>query len=691
MPAKPNNPVEKPLRAGVDVGGTFTDVIVLDERNGAIRSAKLPTDYDDPVAPILAGLDLLDTKDRLAVLHHATTLSTNAILQRRLPSGALLTTHGFRDVLDIGRIQRPEQGIYDFNYDTPQPLIPRRLRLEVIERIGSRGEVLTPLDVSDLRRTLEALGQNQQLTSIAVSTLFSFINSDHERLMGELIDEVLPNLYYSLSSDVAPEIREYERTSTVVLDALLKPILVPYLSRLAARLASIGVATTRIMMASGGLSSCDEAAATPVNTINSGPSAGVLAAANLGRQLDIDELITVDMGGTSLDIGIVENGQPIYRYDGKIGGYPLRIAAIDVAAVAAGGGSLALLDELGYIQVDRESAGSVPGPACYGRGGQRPTITDSDVILGRLDPHFGGRGGLTLDPALAGQALKTEVATPLAISVDEAASSVLDIIQARMSKAIASNTLEKGLDIRRLPLLVYGGAGPTHGVELADSLGMNRVIVPYFAGNFSAIGLLLCPLRRDESRMLLKPVAEIDCSYLTEIIEALRSSALENMQDVDVPLTTHWSAHLRYAGQGYDLSIPFPVEWRGRLVASELDQLIEQFHQLHERRYAYRSDEETVEVVQVRVRLSGPELDFPPAHDATSSIETGVDMTKPVYFTTERTWHEARIIDRASIFDGDEIAGPARIQGEGSSTLMPPGWSARVDRFLNLDICRSET
>jgi len=595
--------IEKPLRAGVDVGGTFTDVIVLDQNNGTIRSAKLPTDYDDPTKPILTALELLETKGQLAVLHHATTLSTNAVLENRLPTAALLTTQGFRDVLDIGRIQRPEQGIYDFNVDTPQPLIPRRLRLEVTERIGSRGELITPIDETELRRTLQTLASQPDLASIAVATLFSFVNPNHEQRIGELINELIPDIHYSLSSDVAPEIREFERTSTVVLDALLKPILVPYLSRLAESLFATGVTTTRIMMASGGLTSCDEAAAVPVNTINSGPSAGVLAAANLGRQIEINELITVDMGGTSLDIGVVENGQAMYRYDGKIGGYPLRIPAIDVAAVAAGGGSLAMLDELSYIQVDRESAGSVPGPACYGRGGQRPTITDSDVVLGRLGTQFGGRGGLTLDPALAHRAIDIEVARPLGISVDDAASAVLDIIQARMTKAIASNTLEKGLDIRHLPLVVYGGAGPTHGVELADALGMNRVIVPYFAGNFSAVGLLLCPIRRDESRMLLRTVGDIDCAELVQIIDQLEANALAHFQDVDVPLTTRWSTHIRYAGQGYDLSIPSSGVWKGQFDASALDDIVERFHSLHERRYAYRSDEEVVEVVQIRVHV----------------------------------------------------------------------------------------
>lgn len=683
--------MNKYLRAGVDVGGTFTDIITLEPASGIIRAAKLPTDYVDPVAPIVAGLAMLDNEQQIDVVHHATTLSTNAILEDRLPQAVLVTTEGFRDVLDIGRIQRPEQGIYDFNFDTPPPLISRQYRLEATERIGSRGEVVTTLDEAALVRLLKQIGADPAVTTIAVSTLFSFINPTHEQRIGELIEQFLPELYYSLSSDVAPEIREFERTSTVVLDALLKPIVVPYLSRLESAIAATGVGTTRIMMASGGLTSCAEAAGMPVTTINSGPSAGVLASANLGRQLGINNLITVDMGGTSLDIGVVENGHAMTRFDGNIAGYPLRIAAIDVAAVAAGGGSVALVDELGYIQVDRESAGSMPGPACYGRGGYRPTITDTDVVLGRLGAEFGGRGGLVLDPELAYDALSDSIAAPLGIKVEEAASSVLDIIQARMTKAIASNTLEKGLDIRHMPLLVYGGAGPTHGVELADALGMNRVIVPYFAGNFSAIGLLLCPIRRDHSQMLLQPLVELGPERISRIINELEREANYSMQRVDVQLTTRISAHMRYAGQGYDLAIPFEKPWRGRMSHEDLKRLELDFHDLHERRYAYRSTLETVELVQVRVSLSGPELDFPPSPNPHIGQPDSIAERKPVYFTTERRWREADIIDRASIIAGDEISGPCRIEGDGSSTLIPPTWTATADRFLNLDIYRNRT
>lgn len=679
------------LRAGVDVGGTFTDVVLLDEQSGALAAAKVPTDYNDPLEPIIAGLKLLSDGRRINALHHATTLSTNAVLERKLPGGALLTTRGFRDVLDIGRIQRPEEGIYNFDIDNPQPLIRRALRIEVNERIGARGEIVSPLDEDDLRAKLGELKKHKAIEAIAVCGLFSFVNPEHEQRIADIVQEVLPGVYVSVSSRVAPEIREFERSSTAVLDALLKPVMAPYLKRLDQRLAGESVEHTRIMMASGGLTSCAAAAQLPVNTINSGPSAGVLAAANLGRQLGIDYLITTDMGGTSLDIGVVENGYPVQKYESRIAGFPVRMPAIDVAAVAAGGGSLALVDHLGYIQVDRASAGAVPGPACYDRGGERVTITDADVVLGRLSANLGGRGGFNLKPELALSAFEKTICRALGVDINTAAASVLDIIQARMVKAIASNTLEKGLDVRQTPLLVYGGAGPTHGVELADAMAMERVLIPYLAGNFSAIGLLLCPLRWDESRMIMQPAKHLSAASLAEIIAALERSAYRQVRASGAPenteLRTHWLAHMRYTGQSYDLAVDLEAPWNKQLDEQIIERLLAAFHNLHQRHYAYSSTSETVELVQLRVSVRGEELGFPkPPPPACKPIKRG---ERNIYFTRDRAWANTAVWDRTSLAPGCTIRGPALIEGEGSSALVPPGWQARVDEWLNLDVQRT--
>jgi N-methylhydantoinase A len=416
----------------------------------------------------------------------------------------------------------------------------------------------------------------------------------------------------------------------------------------------------------------------------------VLAAASLGRRLGLEQLITIDMGGTSLDIGVVENARPLHKYEGKIGGFPVRMPAIDVAAVAAGGGSLALVDDIGYIQVDRESAGSQPGPACYDRGGTRPTITDADVVLGRLGAGLGGRGGFTLKPQLAVDAFEHTICRTLGVDVTTAATSALDIIQARMVKAIASNPLEKGLDIRRLPLLVYGGAGPTHGVELADAMGMTRVLVPYLAGNFSAIGLLLCPLRCDEARMLMQPAGMVPAAALAGIISELDVSARTRLAAggaADAELTTHWLAHMRYAGQSYDLAVTLDELWYGSLSEDVVERLVETFHQLHQRHYAYSSLSEVVELVQLRVSVSGSGLNFPqPQLPAASQPRRRGE--RQVYFTGPRQRLNAVIWDRTTLPPGFVVAGPAVIEGEGSSALLPPDWRLTVDDWLNLDIRR---
>ena len=670
-------------RIGVDVGGTFTDIVLMDMDNGAFASTKVPTDYADPVRAIVAGLEAIRNGHTVEALHHATTLATNAVIEGKLPPGLLLTTRGFRDVIDIGRIQRPEAGIYDFTIDNPLPLIPRDRRLEVDERIGADGSVVEALDEGALRAALRAIPDAQHLHACAIVGLFSFVNPAHEARIGEIVREELPHLHLSLSHRVSPEIREFERSSTTVLDALLKPILAPYLGRLDQRLAEEAVDHVRIMLASGGLAASASAADKPVQMINSGPSAGVLAAASLGRALGLPDLITIDMGGTSLDIGVVRGGQPVFKFEGSIEGYPIRMPVIDVAAVAAGGGSLALIDAIGMIQVDRESAGSEPGPACYGRGGTRPTITDADVVLGRLGTDF---GTFRLDAEAAEQAFATAFAGPLEVDVETAAASVLDIIQARMAKAIAANTLEKGIDLRDLPLVVYGGAGPTHGAELAEALGMRHVIVPYLAGNFSAVGLLLSAIRADESRMILAPLASLTPESLGGQIAELVADARLKFAAAGLDRSlgrTGWLAHMRYSGQAYDLAVDLGEAWDGSALAPDtLERLAERFHALHEERYAYRSEREVVECVQLRVFMEGPAAPFPtPASPPGPPRETG---TRPIYFTGARARLDTRIWDRASLPAGTVLNGPALIEGTGSSTIIPPGWTVEVDDRLDL-------
>jgi N-methylhydantoinase A len=376
------------------------------------------------------------------------------------------------------------------------------------------------------------------------------------------------------------------------------------------------------------------------------------------------------------------------KFEGDIAGYPLRMPTIDVAAIAAGGGSLALIDEIGMIQVDRESAGSNPGPASYGRGGKRPTITDADLLLGRLSAVFDAENDLVLTPEFAKQAFETEICEPLGVDLDVAATSVLEIIQARMAKAIASNTVQKGIDIRSLPLFVYGGAGPVHGVELAEALNMNRVIVPHLASNFSALGLLLCPLRWDASEMVLRNASELPVADLAAIITRLENDLMEKAgRTTREPLETKWIAHMRYHGQSYDLIVEPDAPWTGELAGDMMPGLIDKFHQLHDRRYAYCSVEEEVEIVQLRVSIVGSEQDFP-RPVLKDHGETAPSDKRQVYFTTSRARVEANIWSRAKLPPGSEISGPAVIEDQGSSILIPDGWTGSVDPWLNIDIRR---
>jgi len=682
-------------RLGVDIGGTFTDVVLYDLETGRVLAAKAPTDYRDPISGILAGWKLalsLLPKDRQGMqaegLNHATTLATNAIIEGKLPRGALLTTRGFRDVLDIGRIQRPLEAIYDFNIDNPQPLVPRQLRLEIDERIGAHGEVVEALDEQSVRDAVKLI-KAQGVTAIAVTCLFSFVNPAHERRIAEIVKQEMPEANVSISSAISPELREYERMSTTVMDVLLKPIMAPYLMRLAGRLKEEGIPRTRIMLASGGLTTPALAAERPVTMVNSGPSAGVIASANIGRRMGIDALVTIDMGGTSLDIGIVENGQPVHRYESKAAGYPIRIPMIDVVAVAAGGGSIAHVDNVGYVQVAKESAGSTPGPACYGKGGKRPTITDADLALGRLGNVFGGTGGFRLNAELARDAIRAEIGEKLHIDADEAAAAVLRIIQARMVKAISQNTLEKGLDVRDLPLLVYGGAGPTHGVELADAMSMRTAIIPFLAGNFSALGLLIAPLRWDESRMVMRPsgdvqVAELE-TWIGEMDKIARARLAESGADPST-LGTTWRMHMRYADQAYDVPIDFAEPWTGKLPADVIKQLIDSYDDIHFRRYAYRGQGEVVEFTQLRVAVAGPELPFP-TPDAAGEAPKQLG-SREIFYTGESAAFDSPIWAWATLPVGHAILGPAVIEGEGSSALIPPGWRAEVDAYRSLVVRR---
>ncbi|HEV8322598.1 MAG TPA: hydantoinase/oxoprolinase family protein [Myxococcota bacterium] len=685
------------MRIGIDVGGTFTDIVGIDDRSGRILLEKVPTTPGDLARGVLDGIArLLAAPDGGATAGvtpsefvHGTTIGTNALIERKGARTGLVTTRGFRDVLEIGRVQRPAAGLYDFDVDNPPPLVPRRRRVEVDERVGSRGEVVRPLDEASARVAAETL-RAQEVASVAVSFLFSFLHPAHERRVGEVLREVLgPRVHVSLSSEVAPEFREFERTSTVVMNAYLAPLVGDYLAGLQARLRAVyGEVDLRIMQASGGCMTPEAAGALAVRTVNSGPAGGALAGALVARKCGFDACVTVDMGGTSFDIGLVQHGEPRLATESQFGGYPVKLPVIDIEAIGAGGGSIAFVDAGGGLDVGPESAGAQPGPACYGRGGTRPTVTDANVVLGRIDPASFLGGAMALDAAAAERAVREHVGGPLGLGAEDAAWGVVRVINAKMCKGITARTIERGLDLRELPLVVFGGAGALHAVDLARELGMREVVVPMHAGNLSALGLLDARIRHDWARTLLGPLDEVDPAAVTAVLAELDAAGRARLAAERVPaerIEMRWSADLRFTGQSYELNVPLRA---GAAVTREaLADAGRAFERLHEQVYAFKAVDERCELVSLRVvalgLTAGVALARLPAA-AAGAAPPAAHARRPVRFAEGVL--EAGIWRRDDLAAGHQVAGPAVVEERLTSTVLPPGARARVDEWGALRI-----
>ena len=561
-------------RIGVDIGGTFTDLVLL-AADGSVSTRKLPTSPDnhgrvlvEGVASLLDGLRL--TPDRLGEIVHGTTVATNAVLEAKGARTGLLTTRGFRDVLELRRIRSPE--LYNLMYEKPPPLVPRRYRLEVDERINHLGEVVRELDLDQAEQALRRLA-DAGMESLAICFLNAYANADHERRVGELAHRVCPNWDISLSSDVLPEIREYERTSTTVINAYLKPVVRRYLQGMREELDGAGAhAPLLIMQSNGGIMAVPAAQEKPVHIIESGPAAGVIASAFLARRVGLSNVLTFDMGGTTAKASIIEDGvlsqTPEYEVGGGIsvasrlikgGGYALRVPVIDIAEVGAGGGSIVWLDPGGALQVGPQSAGAVPGPVCYQAGGTEPTVTDANVALGYLNPDHLVGGDLRLDADAACRALHDRVAQPLGLTLDKAAYGVHLVANSNMMRAVRAVSSQRGRDPRGFALFAFGGNGPVHAVELARTLGIRRVLVPVAPGLFSAFGLLFADVEHHYVHTCFRRMDELDVSYLAQLFADLEHTALEALATEGlyrrIPAATRVllrrQVDLRYAGQSF--------------------------------------------------------------------------------------------------------------------------------------------
>ncbi|GER84017.1 N-methylhydantoinase A [Thermogemmatispora aurantia] len=659
------------ILAGVDTGGTFTDLVLFQE--GKLRVHKVFSTPHDPSQAILEGLQELGALPRLRTLVHGSTVATNAVLEGKGARTGLITTAGFRDVLEIGRQTRPS--LYNLRVQKVPPLVPRARRVEVVERLNERGEVLIPLDEGSLEEALATLAR-EEVEAVAVVLLFSFANPAHERRVAEAARQ--RGWYVSASAEVLPEFREYERTSTLVLNAYVGPLIDRYLGQLEQALpAGTGL---RIMQSNGGSISSAMARREAARTLLSGPAAGVVGARFVARASGIERLIALDIGGTSTDVSLVE-GAITETTDGRIGGHPTKLPMIDIHTVGAGGGSLAWFDLGGALRVGPRSAGAVPGPAAYGRGGTEATVTDAHVVLGRLLPDAFLGGSRRLDVVQARQAVG-RIAARLGASLEEAALGIVRIANANMEAAIRLISVERGLDPRHFTLVAFGGAGPLHACELAASLSIPRVLVPAAPGVLSALGMLVADVLKDYVRTLMLPIDQEQAQATVE--EALL--ALEEQGRADLlaegfageRIQIERYLDLRYVGQSYELTIPF---------GGDCARAAQQFHLAHERRFGYSDPNEPVQVVNVRLKARG--LVEPPVLERQPLQPEAVVQPlerRQVIFAGEAgpVAHEAAIYERSALVPGVQFVGPAIVTQYDTTTVVPPGWRARVDAVGNL-------
>ena len=681
------------MRIGIDVGGTFTDIVLIDDLSGRIRYTKVLTTHGDLAKGVISGIDKIlgmadSSFDQVDYLVHGTTIGTNALLERKGARMGLLTTEGMRDILEIGRIERPAAGLYDIFVDTPLPLVPRYLRLEVRERVGADGEVVVPLDEDSARQAVQFL-KDEAVESMAICFLFGFLNPAHEERVREICTEMFPEAAVSISTEIAPEFREFERTSTTVINAYLAPVVERYLDNLEGQLLSrYGDVDLRIMQASGGSMTTDMAKHRAVNIVNSGPAGGALAAAYVGRLTGEEQLISVDMGGTSFDVGVIDHGEPRVAPESQFEGFPVKIPILDVEAIGAGGGSLAWIDQGGALNVGPESAGSAPGPACYGLGGERPTVTDANLVLGRLNPDYFLGGEMRLYSELAEKAIMKHVAEPLGVPLEEAASGIIRVVNANMERAISVNSTEKGFDVREFTLLPFGGAGPLHAVELAQDLDMKKVVVPPYAGTFSAVGLLVANTRYDYSSTLARNEDELAPEELLMSFQALEARGREQLRSQKVSddqIEIVWSADLRYEGQSYEISTP--VTRQDSFTRADIGEIVNRFHDLHYRIYAYGSVDEKVEFINLRVAAIGrvPEVSLSHIGTGDGDAEVARKATRSVHFPTQG-FIDAAIYDRSLLQPGHVVSGPALIEEVASTTVITPGLEGTVDEYGNIII-----
>ena len=678
-------------RIGIDIGGTFTDVALVDDANGHVGVAKVPTTPSDLSEGVLGALEVAMHRCRVAaaevaLFSHATTVVTNAILEETGARAALITTRGFRDVLELRRSARAD--LYDLFQDAPATLIPRRRRFEITERIDAHGSIVTPLAENEIDALVVAL-KAARVDAIAISLLFSFLNPRHERRLAERLRAALPQVPVYLSSDVLPEIKEFERTSTTAVCAYAGPILASYLERLNQVTRSRALPPLFLMGSNGGILEAAEAIAMPAIAVESGPAAGVVAAALVARQTGRLDLLSFDMGGTTAKASLIRGGQyettPHYEVGGGSSmsrwmngtGHPIRVPVVDLAEVSAGGGSIGWVDRAGALRVGPKSAGADPGPVCYARGGTEPTVTDCNLLLGYLDKTSLLDGELPIDHAAAAAAVRARLAEPLGFDVRTAAASVIDVVNHAMAEVLKIVSIQRGHDPRHFALAAFGGAGPLHAAALASELGIAHVICPPIPGAFSALGLIGTDLKRDYVQTL-HSAAAVEPQALQAAFAALERKGAAMLERAGIAPERRRlvrSVDARYPRQSHELEVPVAG---GCIEPATLAQIAEAFHERHLHTYGHDNRSEPVQIVSARVAAIGATA---PLTIRDSVARRGTD---PVKAKRQVWFRETGVID-ATVFDrkrmpaGLKLAGPVVIESLESTILVPPGWQSTMD------------
>jgi N-methylhydantoinase A len=690
--------MSQPFRVGVDIGGTFTDLIVVDEQTGAFAVGKVLTTGDDPSRAVEQALRETLAQAGIAPeavrqLVHGTTLVTNALIERKGAPSALLTTAGFRDSLAIGREQRYD--LYDLLLEQPRPLVPRSLRFDVPERTLADGTIDTVLDTAYVERLARELAANG-IAAVAIVFLHSFTNPANEQAARAVVAQAAPEIRVSLSSEVVPEIREFERASTTVANVYVQELVERYLRTLEQRLHALGMGGDLfLMLSSGGIATIETAARFPVRLLESGPAAGALAATVYGQAAGHQNVLSFDMGGTTAKICVIDGGRPliaqsfevdrIYRFK-KGSGLPITIPVIEMIEIGTGGGSIARVDALGLLKVGPHSAGSNPGPVCYGRGGSEPTVTDADLVLGYLDPGYFLGGKLALDAAGARAAIGEQIAAPLGMSVEQAAWGIHQIANENMANAARVHVLERGKNPQRFPLFAFGGAGPVHAYRIAASLGVSTLLVPFGAGVMSTLGFLSAPLAFDFVRSWRAGLPDLDwrqANALLQSMEAEGRALLEASGVAPAAISHRRTADMRYLGQGHEIRVPLPDGPLGPQHAAALQAAFEAvYRELYER----LGPAVGLEILNWRVVSSGPRptvvLQIPsPAHAELASARKG---ERPAYFPEIGGFVATPIYDRYRLAPGMTFAGPAIVEERESTAIIGPGAHCRVDAQHNL-------